>query len=45
MILSMNVETYLAGVLIPLFFDLEVLSPIIVFEEIIVGDGPIFLPL
>lgn len=42
MIFSLNVETYLAGVLIPLFSDLEVLSPILVFEEIIFGDEPFF---
>ena len=42
MILSMNAETYLAGVLSPLFFDLEVISPILVVEDMNRHRKPIF---
>ena len=42
MILSMNVETYLLWVLLPLFLDLEVISPILVVEDMNRHRKPIF---
>ena len=42
MILSMNVETYLAGVLLPRFSDLEGISPVFVVEDMNRHRKPIF---
>ena len=42
MILSMNVETYLLWVLLPLFLDLEVISPMLVVEDMNRHRKPIF---